>query len=60
MRNQYTVTNRCSIKIESHILNTPNFVAGTGAFSAAENASASTRRVSLGRMIPSSHNRAVA
>lgn len=44
----------------THILNTPNFVAGTGAFSAAENASASTRRVSPGRMMPSSQSRAVA
>ena len=43
-----------------YILNTPNFVSGTGAFSAAEKASASTRRVSEGRMMPSSHSRAVA
>ena len=28
-----------------HILNTPNFVSGTGALRAAEKASASTRRV---------------
>ena len=44
----------------THILKTPNLVCGIGAFSAAENASASTRRVSLGRMMPSSHSRAVA
>ena len=44
----------------AHILNTPNLVSGTGALSAAENASASTRRVSLGAMMPSSHSRAVA
>src|ERR1035437_8157294 len=43
-----------------YILNTPNFVSGTGALSAAENASASTRRVSPGAMMPSSHSRAVA
>ena len=43
-----------------HILNTPNRVSGIGALSAAENASASTRRVSLGAMMPSSHSRAVA
>jgi hypothetical protein len=43
-----------------HIRNTPNRVAGTGALSAAENASASTRRVSPGVMMPSSHSRAVA
>ena len=43
-----------------YILNTPNLVRGIGAFSAADNASASTRRVSEGAMMPSSHNRAVA
>lgn len=43
-----------------HILNTPNLVSPTGALSAAENASASTRRVSDGAMMPSSHSRAVA
>jgi hypothetical protein len=43
-----------------HILNTPNLVASTGALSAALNASASTRRVSDGAMMPSSHSRAVA
>ena len=44
----------------AHIRNTPNRVSGTGALSAAENASASTRRVSDGAMMPSSQSRAVA
>jgi len=44
----------------AHILNTPNFVSGTGALSAALNAKANTRRVSDGAMMPSSHSRAVA
>ena len=43
-----------------YILNTPNCVSSTGALSVAENASASTRRVSDGRITPSSHIRAVA
>ena len=43
-----------------HIRNTPNRVPRTGALSAAENAKASTRRVSEGAMMPSSHSRAVA
>jgi len=43
-----------------YIRNTPNFVSGTGALSAAEKASARTRRVSPGRMMPSSQSRAVA
>ncbi len=43
-----------------HIRNTPNRVSATGAFSAADSDSASTRRVSAGSMIPSSHSRAVA
>ena len=43
-----------------HILNTPNFVSGIGALSAAEKHNASTRRVSDGAMMPSSHSRAVA
>ena len=43
-----------------HILNTPNFVSGIGAFSAAEKHSASTRRVSAGVMMLSSQSRAVA
>ena len=46
--------------IVPHILNTPNLVSGIGAFSAAEKHSASTRRVSAGVMMPSSHSRAVA
>ena len=44
----------------THILNTPNLVSGIGALSAAEKHSASTRRVSPGVMMPSSHSRAVA
>ena len=44
----------------SHIRNTPNRVAAIGAFSAADNASPNTRRVSTGSMTPSSHSRAVA
>ncbi len=43
-----------------HIRNTPNLVSGTGAFNAALSASDSTRRVSDGRMMPSSQSRAVA
>lgn len=43
-----------------HIRNTPNRVSGIGALRAAEKASASTRRVSCGVMMPSSHSRAVA
>src|ERR1700719_3187604 len=44
----------------THIRNTPNRVSEIGAFSAAEKHNASTRRVSAGVMMPSSHNRAVA
>ena len=51
---------RISATIVAYIRNTPNFVSSTGALSAADKASASTRRVSLGRMMPSSHSRAVA
>jgi len=43
-----------------YIRNTPKCVRRIGALSAAENASASTRRVSAGAMMPSSHRRAVA
>jgi hypothetical protein len=43
-----------------YIRNTPQRVSGTGALRAAENASASTLRVSCGVMMPSSHSRAVA
>ncbi len=42
----------------SHILNTPNFVSGMGALSAADSDSASTSRVRAGSMMPSSHSRA--
>jgi hypothetical protein len=40
--------------------NTPNFVSVIGAFRDAERASANTRRVSVGAMMPSSQSRAVA
>ena len=43
-----------------YIRNTPNLVASTGLFSAAEIASPSTLRVSAGSITPSSHNRALA
>jgi 3(or 17)beta-hydroxysteroid dehydrogenase len=43
-----------------HIRNTPHRVSGIGALSVAAKASASTRRVSAGAMMPSSHSRAVA
>ena len=42
-----------------YIRKMPNAVSGTGAFAAAASPSASTRRVSSGSMIPSSHRRAV-
>ena len=44
--------------LRSHILNTPNFVSGIGALSAAERLSASTSRDLAGSMMPSSHSRA--
>jgi hypothetical protein len=44
----------------AYIRNTPQRVSGIGALRAAENASASTRRVSCGAMMPSSQSRAVA
>jgi addiction module HigA family antidote len=44
----------------TYIRNTPNFVSGIGALSATEKHSASTRRVSAGVIMPSSHSRAVA
>ena len=43
-----------------HMRNTPNCVSGTGRLRVAEKASASTRRVSEGVMMPSSQSRAVA
>ena len=49
-----------SVLHRHHIRNTPNFVGSIGAFSAAERDRPSTRRVSAGSMIPSSHSRAVA
>ena len=42
----------------NHILNTPNFVSGTGVLSAALRLSASTSRDLAGSMMPSSHSRA--
>jgi hypothetical protein len=48
------------IAAEGYIRNTPNCDGGIGALSVAENASISTRRVSPGVMMPSSHSRAVA
>ena len=44
----------------TYIRNTPNRMSGMGALSAADSASATTRRVSCGAMMPSSHRRAVA
>jgi hypothetical protein len=44
----------------TYIRNTPNRVSSIGALSAAESARPSTRRVSCGVMMPSSHSRAVA
>ena len=43
-----------------HILNTPKWKSGIGAFSAADRLKPITSRVFLGSMIPSSHNRAEA
>lgn len=43
-----------------HIRNTPKRVASIGAFKAADNPRPSTRRVSAGSMMPSSHKRALA
>jgi hypothetical protein len=56
----FETINERRIELIPHILNTPHLVSSTGALSAALNASASTRRVSLGAMMPSSHSRAVA
>ncbi len=44
----------------SHIRNTPKRVGSIGAFNAADSPSPSTRRVSAGSMMPSSHRRALA
>ncbi len=46
--------------LSPHIRKTPKRVSGTGLFNVAEKASASTRRVSRGVMMPSSQSRAVA
>ena len=48
----------CLTNIPPHILNTPNFVSGIGALSAADSDSASTSRDLAGSMMPSSHSRA--
>jgi hypothetical protein len=48
----------CPVAI--YIRNTPNLVSGMGALRQAESARDSTRRVSAGAMMPSSHSRAVA
>jgi hypothetical protein len=45
---------------QAHILNTPKRVSDTSALRQADNASATTLRVSAGAMMPSSHSRAVA
>ncbi len=42
-----------AVPMNAYILNTPNLLRRTGAFSAAEKASASTRRVPDGMMMPS-------
>ena len=44
----------------AYIRNTPKRVGSIGAFNAADSARPSTRRVSAGSMMPSSHSRAVA
>jgi hypothetical protein len=49
-----------AITAASYILNTPNRMSGIGALRVAERARATTRRVSAGAMMPSSHRRAVA
>ena len=53
--NQDLGEHRCA-----YIRNTPNFVAGIGAFSVAASERPSTRRVSAGSITPSSHSRALA
>ena len=58
----YPVTSnwpRLRDQLVGFIRNTPNFGSGMGAFNAADSAKASTRRVSAGSMMPSSHRRAV-
>ena len=47
------------LAVAHHIRKMPKVDSGTGAFSAAEIPSASTRRVSSGSMMPSSQSRAV-
>ena len=54
------ITADTDLRLRLHILNTRTSSSPIGAFRSGENASASTRRVSLGAMMPSSHSRAVA
>ncbi len=58
-RNDETSGTNDNQKNTHHILNTPNFVASTGAFKHALSARLTTRRVSSGAMTPSSQMRAV-
>jgi hypothetical protein len=51
---------RSRLRGEAHIRNTPKRVSSIGALRQAERASDSTRRVSEGRMMPSSQSLAVA
>ena len=55
-----TICNQNRRDHRHYILNTPNFVSGTGALSDADRLNARTSRVSEGRMMPSSHSLAVA
>lgn len=50
----------CKRASPPHIRNTPKRVGSIGAFNAADSPSPSTRRVSAGSMMPSSHKRALA
>ena len=50
----------CAVFGHGYIRNTPNFVSSIGAFSEAEIASPSSRRVSAGSTTPSSQSRALA
>jgi pyridoxine 4-dehydrogenase len=60
VQNHYNLVHRDDDAMIDDILNTPKRVSGTSALRQAEKASASTRRVSEGRMMPSSQSRAVA
>src|SRR5690606_4507706 len=50
----------CSCRCVGYMRNTPNLAGSIGALRDAETARPSTRRVSAGSMMPSSHSRAVA